>query len=305
MRRASIWFALFLGFGHVTTQAGSPCAEGTAVQILGSGDASLSAKRAGSGVLIWIDGKARLLVNTGSGVALRFQESGALWNDLDAIVFTRMDVTHTDDLAALLYAAQASGRTRALPIYGPPGNKLAPSTVTFVRDLFDPVRGAYRQLGSLLAPLDRGSYKLEPHDVREPPASLSTPRRPGPVLLPVFSNEHVQLKALIHSAEPVPVLSWRINVGASGLVIHGNTRSASESLMALLDETSVLVMPAQSVDVSSRTDPASAPVLRARQLVLIGRGNNAAVREDETLAAARKQAAGTAVWADDLACYRL
>jgi len=48
-----------------------------------------------------------------------------------------------------------------------------PSTVTFVRDLFDGARGAYRHLGEVLAPDGTGGFKLRPAtDVRERPARI-------------------------------------------------------------------------------------------------------------------------------------
>lgn len=305
MPRAAVWLVLLCCAGARATLAAPACpAEGPALQVLGSGDSSLTARRAGSGVLIWMDGKARVLINAGTGVALRFQESGAQWNDLDAIVFTRMDVAHSADLPALLQAAHASGRNRALPVYGPPGNKLAPSTVTFVRDLFDPVRGAYRHLGNLLASLDRTGYKLEPHDVREPPAKLATPRRAGPALLPVFSNASVQIQAVLHTGAPVPVLSWRVDTGATGFVILDGAQGSPETLATLAEGAALLVLPNLPEEAAGRAGPAPQQTLRARQTVLIGRGARGAGREDEVLAAVRKSAAGAVVWADDLTCYR-
>jgi hypothetical protein len=274
--------------------------EGVAVQVLGSGDATLTSKRAGPGALLWVDGKARVLVNAGGGTALRFQESGAHWNDLDAVAFTQMDAAHSADLAALLQAAQAGGRTRALPVYGPAGNKFAPSTVTFVRDLFDPVRGVYRHLGSLLAPLDRSGYKLDPHDVREPPAKLGAPRRKGPEPLPVMKNERIQIQAVVLSPEPISRLAWRVDVASHGVVFGAPGRSSTEMLAAIADGASMLVTPLPA-DTQVTTLAQLAQRARVKQLVLTGRG---ATREDDLLAAARKQFAGTTVLADDLACYR-
>ncbi|MFX9127707.1 MBL fold metallo-hydrolase, partial [Acinetobacter baumannii] len=62
----------------------------------------MQTKRASSGYLIWRDGKARVLVDAGGGVALRFGEAGATMTDLDAILFTHLHVDHSGDFPALV-----------------------------------------------------------------------------------------------------------------------------------------------------------------------------------------------------------
>ena len=150
--------------------------KGVQVQVLGSGGPELTDKRASSSYLVWLDGKPRVLVDIGGGAALRFGESGATVSDLDVILFTHLHADHTSDLPALVKASFFEDRSRPLPIYGPPGNKLMPSTVTFVRTLFDSTRGAYRYLGDFLNPLTKDTYKLQPHDVEEVRGKLGTSR---------------------------------------------------------------------------------------------------------------------------------
>src|SRR5271168_1273669 len=125
--------------------------EGVAVQVLGSGGPELQDKRASSSYLVWQDGQARVLVDTGGGSALRFGESGANMSQLDVILFTHFHVDHSGDFAALVKSSWFEDRKRALPIYGPEGNDFMPSTTEFVGDLFGE-RGVYRYLSELLAP---------------------------------------------------------------------------------------------------------------------------------------------------------
>src|SRR6516162_4146919 len=96
--------------------------EGVAVQVLGSGGPELQDKRASSSYLIWQDGQARVLLDTGSGSSLRFGESGAKMSQLDVILFTHFHVDHSADFPALIFSSWFEDRDRALPIYGPPGN---------------------------------------------------------------------------------------------------------------------------------------------------------------------------------------
>jgi len=304
------WLVGLLLLGPAAQAAPPACGtDGMAVQVLGSGDGSLAMRRAGSGSLLWMDGKARVLVNAGSGTAMRFLESGAQWNDLDAIVLTNMDAAHAADLTALLHAAQTSGRNRPLPLYGPAGNKWVPSTVTAMRDLFDPVRGTYRQLGNLLSPLDRSGYKLDPHDVREPPAKLAAPRRKGPVRLPAFSNERVQLVAVPHADENIPVLAWRIQAGASSIVFDSGARNATEPLAAIAKDSTLLVSPLPPTPSQPGSRPLAETAQIARdahthQLLLTGRGARTLKQDEEIADTVRKTFAGNTVLADDLGCYR-
>ena len=106
---------------------------GVALQVLGSGGPELQTKRASSSYLVWIDGKARVLVDAGGGSALRFGESGAQMVDLDVILFTHLHADHSADLPALIKSSWFEDRKRPLPVYGPGGNRLMPSTVAFVR----------------------------------------------------------------------------------------------------------------------------------------------------------------------------
>jgi len=61
-----------------TDNKGNYCGlEGNWIQILGSGGAELDDRRAGVSYIVWIDGKAKLLVDAGPGTAVRFDEAGA------------------------------------------------------------------------------------------------------------------------------------------------------------------------------------------------------------------------------------
>ena len=86
------------------------------------------------------------LVNAGADSANSFTASGAHVSDLDVILFTQLDVANTGDFPWLIQLSLPEKRSRPLPIYGPDRGKLMPSTVTFVRTLFDSKRGVYRYL---------------------------------------------------------------------------------------------------------------------------------------------------------------
>jgi ribonuclease BN (tRNA processing enzyme) len=120
--------------------------QGVAVQVLGSGGPIADDARASSGYLVWVDGKARLLVDAGGGVMVRFAESGASFGSLSGILLTHLHVDHVADLPALLKSASFGTRKHRLPLVGPTGGEKFPSLRNFARGLFEPGEGVFRYL---------------------------------------------------------------------------------------------------------------------------------------------------------------
>jgi ribonuclease BN (tRNA processing enzyme) len=287
---------------------------GIALQVLGSGGPELQTKRASSSYLVWIDGKARVLVDAGGGSALRFGESGAQMADLDVVLFTHLHADHSADLPALIMSSWFENRTRPLPVYGPGGNRLMPSTVAFVRALFDGTRGAYRYLGEFISPLDKSSYKLEPRDISEPAPKIGAPRHKGPLVLPVFSNERLRVQAVSVVHGQFPALAYRIETGGKSIVLMGDTNGDGNGLPTLAADADLLVahnaVPegAGGVERDLNMPPSVigniAQAAKAKQLVLSHRMLSTLGKEEETLAAIRKVYAGPTTFADDLSCFR-
>ena len=203
--------AALLGLVWLSSAAAQTC--GTAapvqVQVLGSGGPELHDRRAASSYLVWIEGKARVLVDIGGGAALRFAESGASVSDLDVILLTRLRAGHTADLPALFEASLFEKRGRPLPLLGPGGNRFMPSTVTFVRALFDGTRGAYRHLGDFLNPLTRSGYTLQPRDVRPSPDKPKAGRKVDGKNVRPFANERLRASVVSLPRGNPPVPGWR------------------------------------------------------------------------------------------------
>ena len=296
---------ILLLLGVATPSAAQPCGgPGASLQVLGSGGPALVANRAGSSVLVWIDGQARVLVDTGGGTALRFADSGARMADLDVVLLTRLHASHTADLPALVESARHEPRSRALPIFGPPGNRQTPSTITFVREQFDGRRGTYRHLGELISPLDKSSYKLEPHDVREPPAKLGTPRAPTPVVMNIIQNDRLRIQALNNMQDAMPSTSFRIEAGGKVMVITAGPVSVDAGLRQLAAKADLMVAPGTGTAAAITAIGQLARDTGVRQLVLTARQPEPEGREQEVQAGLQKGFSGTIQLADDLTCFR-
>jgi len=268
------------------------------VQALGPGGPE-PGKRAANAYLVRLDGKPRALIDIGAGVALRFRAAGANVADLDVILLTRLHVDRTADLPVLLDSSLAENRGRPLPLYGPSGNKFMPSTVTFMRALFDNTRGAYRYLGNFLNPLAKDSYKLRPNDVGEERRRLGARRAPDPDILSAFANERLRTSAVYVAHESAPALAWRVDAGTKGIAFSED--SGSSGLERLIKNADLLIVNLSA----SATMPSSAVARLAqtagvKQLVLSPRppGN-----ETEALDSIKKHFAGPVAFAGDLECF--
>ena len=162
MKKTILASLILLMAAASTVSSAAVCTgKGIELQVLGSGGPELVDARASSGYLVWVDGKAKIMVDAGGGIALRFRQAGAKMADLDMILLSHLHTDHAADIPALIKSGLFEERKRALPIYGPPGNEVMPSTVEFLEDLFDKKRGAYRYLKEMVSLEDqRGAYRL-------------------------------------------------------------------------------------------------------------------------------------------------
>ncbi len=203
-------------------------ATGVQVQVLGSGGPELTDQRASSSYLIWQDGKAKLLVDIGSGSLLRLEQTEANINDIDALLLTHLHVDHSADLPALIKASFFSDRNHDLTIVGPDGNHIMPSTVDFVTRLFGP-KGAYRYLNSYLN--GRDSYQIIPQNLAH---NIQTP-------LLALQSGAFQVFAITVNHGPIPAVAWQVNMGGKKLVFSGDTSHTTGRLTQLAQGADLLI----------------------------------------------------------------
>ena len=282
----------------------SSCArQGVEIQVLGSGGPEMTDQRASSSYLVWRDARARVLVDIGGGAALRFGESGARMEDLDAFLFTHLHVDHTADLPALLKSSYFGERKRPLPVYGPAGNVAFPATTEFVADLFDPSHGAFRYLGDFLRGSDDG-YQLRARDVRPAPGEIRK----------VFAADGIVISAASVAHGTVPALAWRVEVDTKAIVFSGDTNGEDPVLKRLAKNADVFVAH-NAVPEGTTGAPRAlhmppsviaqiASSAAVKQLVLSHRMLRTLGREDETRRVIAASYSGPLVFADDLDCFR-
>ena len=277
--------------------------EGNWVQILGSGGAELDDKRAAVSYIVWIDGKSRLLVDAGPGTSVRFDEAGARLEDLDALVFTQLQAAHTADLIDLIAGAQLGRRERPLPVYGPDGNELMPSTQEMIRRLIGP-GGAYPLLADFLT-YKPGGFRVKAHNVN------ATGVRPGTR----FTNEHMRLSTVPVNHGPIPALAWRVQLGDQSIVFTGDFNNRKNLIPEFAKDADALVvshtipevargaardvhlLPSQIGRIAKQAD--------VRMVILGQRMNRTRGRESQTREAIEPNYTGPLIYSNDLECWGL
>lgn len=186
------------------------CGEsGVAVQVLGSGGPIIDDARASSGYLLWHDGRARLLVDVGGGVALRLGQTGWTPADLDAVLISHAHVDHTSDLPALLKSLSFGGRDAALPIVGPSGADPFPPIDQFV-DAVVGAEGAWRYLGGYR---EGRPFALDPRVV-DVDGDAAT----------VVEADGLTVRAVGVPHGPVPALGFVVEVAGRRIAFGGDQR---------------------------------------------------------------------------------
>lgn len=275
---------------------------GVAVQVLGSGGPDTRDGRASAGNLVWIDGRARVLVDAGGGVFLRFGEAGARLEDLELVALTHLHADHVADLPALVKSGFFSDRTAALTVSGPAAGGDYPSVAEFLHAEFDPKHGAFRYLSGALQGKD-GLFELLPKDV--------APDATTPVV--VFAADDVRVSAVGVPHGPVPALGYRVDVGGVRIVFSGDQNGSAKAFWTMAHDADVLVMdhavPEDADPVARRLHAvpsvigAEAALAHVRHLVLAHLMARSLKTLDANIAQMRKHYAGPIDVARDLACY--
>jgi len=233
MTRVAVAMSVLLtGLG--TSAAAQSClADRVAVQILGSGGPAINATRASASYLLWLDGKARIMVDAGGGTFFRFGQSQAKLDDLLLLAVSHLHPDHTSDLPALLWRSQTV-RTRPLPLSGPSGDQSAPDVTTFLSRLFDERHGAFQVMGPAVGGRQGatgGSVSLAPTvvDVRS--------ERPTTV----FEGESVVVTA-VGIPHLVPTLAYRVRVGGVSVVFSSDQNGSNPKFAEFAKDADLLVM---------------------------------------------------------------
>lgn len=310
-RWALFAFVLFSSTVHAETVSKACGGTGVWLQVLGSGGPEIDDQRASSSYLIWLDGRAVVMVDAGGGSAFNFERSGARFSDLHTILFSHFHVDHSADLPVYIKGSFFLDRHRNLPVYGPSGNALMPDTRQFVEYLLGTDHGAFHYLGNYLAPQGDEDYRVIPMamDASRPQAPLAD------AVQAAYRDDLIETAAIAVHHGPVPALAWRVTIGGKRIAFSGDMNGDYHSLPVLAKGVDMLVahnaIPQQADGVARNLHmpPMVTGEIAAQagvgNLVLLHRMLRTLGREAETLREIRKRCKGPLGFADDLDCFPL
>ena len=282
-----------------------PCGDkGVWIQILGAGGPELDDTRGASSYVVWVDDHARLLVDMAPGASVRFDEIGARFEDLDAIVLTHLHADHSADFPSFINGGRFLERDRPLTVLGPEGDETFPDTKTFAGRMIGP-NGAFPYLADSLTRKPGGGYRLRVWNV----PARGRQRWAG------FGSDHLRLAAIPVHHGGVPTLAWRVEAADKAIVFAGDFSNQKDLLAGFARDVDVLVVshalpetartaareeyavPSKLGRIATRAD--------ARMLLLGHRTNRTRGRETQSIEAIEREFTGPVIFADDLECWGL
>ena len=205
------------------------------IMVLGSGaPAAQPDGRASAGYMIFIDGKAKVLMDVGGGVYQRIADSGMLLTDLEIVLLSHLHVDHVGDIDPVVKAMFFHNRLNGFPrdpdmklhIFGPdrappaaPAPALRyPTTNEFVDAHFDGTLGVEAYLNDFAVAIGGIPLNYMTHSV-EHDNSLG--------VRTIWDKDGLVIKAIGVPHGPAPSLAFRIEYMGKSIAYSGDTTSKS------------------------------------------------------------------------------
>ena len=270
------------------------------LQVLGSGGPEIDDGLASSSYLIWINNKARIMVDAGGGSSLNFERSGANFNDLAAILLTHLHVDHSAALPVYIKAGYFTNREKILPIFGPIAGGDFLSTEDFSKALFsDQQKSAYAYLSDNIRQQSTTDFLINAQSVN-----------PKGIVWNQEVSKGLSISAInvVHGA--IPAIAWKINYQKCSVTFSGDMNGESGNLPLLANQTDMLVannaipQNAHRIAKNLHMEPSVigeiASKSKAKSLLLSHFMNRTKSKKSETLTIIKKSYTGKVRLAEDL-----
>lgn len=189
------------------------------LQILGSGGPNGSGDRASSGYVLWVDGVGRILVDAGSGTKVRFDKSGANFDDIELVALSHFHPDHSAELPALLWTPPRG----SIRISGPTGSDQVPSLDSFLESLFGE-EGAFS--------VTYGRLTLDPITVDVSSNEVTEVWRDGDIL--------VRGRSVPHGT--IPAVGYRVDIGDTSIAFTSDQNGSDPTFISFIQDVDVLVV---------------------------------------------------------------
>ena len=189
------------------------------LQVLGSGGPELDDGRNSAGYVIWVNGKARLVVDAGSGTSVAFGNTKADFADIQAILLTHLHVDHAQDLPAFIKGSFFTARDENLLVLGPDGNQRMPATTQYIERLFGS-KGAFPYLSDYVTRKQQNDYHI---------IAKNIPLAKEQIVTHAVSEDISVSATPVHHG-PIAAIAWKVETMGCTLVFSGDTSNEYEVL---------------------------------------------------------------------------
>jgi ribonuclease BN (tRNA processing enzyme) len=203
------------------------------LQMLGTRGPELWNEQASTGYLLWLDGKARVVVDAGAGSVQNFEHSGAGYEDLDVFLFSHFHIDHSSDFPAYVKGGFFTDRKKQLTLIGPSGNEYLPSAGQFLQRLFDRDTGVYPYMSIFIDPKANSSYKIVPKTIASS-YKLRDERE-------VYARDGIKITAVSVHHAVLPALGYRVEMAGCTVSFSGDMSGRFQTMPDLARDSDILV----------------------------------------------------------------
>jgi len=290
--------------------------QGISVQVIGSGGPYLNDNRASASYLIWVDGKAKIMVDAGGGSSLNFEKSGANILDIDAILFTHFHEDHAAEFPVYIKASVINDREKTLHVMGPARNESTEGTSEFVNNLYDPDNGIFKftAKGATYdspAPYIFGRVATKDIRFKFDVTDVLLDKTVHSYTL----SESITVSAIQTEHAILPAVAWRVDIGDKSVTFTGDMTNHFNTVAMLAKGSDLLIAhntvpePTTSGRYSMHMPPSEiakiASEANVKKLVLSHRSPRLVALDPQSIEIIQKSYRGPIVIADDMDEYPL
>ncbi len=203
------------------------------LQILGSRGPELLDGQASTGYLIWLDNKARVIVDAGPGSLQRFKQSKANFEDVDLILFSHFHVDHSNDFPAYIKGAFFTNRSKELDVLGPTGTKFVASAEQFVQRAIGSNGGLYPYLGDFADPKARSAFKIKTKNIQWSYKDLNNKE--------IYNKNGIKVTTVSTHHGPFPSQGYRVELAGCSISFTGDMSGRLGAMPDLAKNSDILV----------------------------------------------------------------
>jgi ribonuclease BN (tRNA processing enzyme) len=204
------------------------------LQMLGTRGPEFLDAQASTGYLIWLDDKARVIIDAGPGSLQRFKQSGADFVDVELMLFTHFHADHSADFPAYIKAGFFTERRQKLQVIGPSGTTQVASAKEFVDRAIGSEHGLYPYLGAFINEQLPSRYKIK---VKTLPWSINA-RKPKQI----YNNQQdIMVSAVSVHHGPFPAHAYRVDLAGCSIAFSGDMSGLLKSLPNLAHRADILI----------------------------------------------------------------